>query len=126
MIPAITNLFGVDKLDTFSAIIRTVAALDMVGMENPIPFTTVQPLTDKVVDLHEVLTTDHNITHDNTWDFKMVRFDANGGSVGQTHALTVEDHKLIFLPTPDEREDYIFDGWFTSETAGNRSQQVMI
>ena len=50
----------------------------------------------------------------------MVRFDANGGSVSMKHALTVEDHKLVSLPPPDERENYIFDGWFTAETGGRQ------
>ncbi len=120
LLPAITNLLGINKLDTFSSIIRTASSLDMLGMGNLIPASAVKPLTDKVVGLHEVMTTDNNIKHDNTWEFRMVRFDANGGSVGRTHALTVEDHKLVSLPTPDEREDYTFDGWFTSETGGRQ------
>lgn len=120
LLPAITNLLGIDRLDTLSAIVRTASSLNMLGMGSPIPSSVVKPLTDKVVDLHEVMTTDNNIKHDNTWDFQMVRFDANGGSVSKTHALTVEDHKLADLPTPDERENYVFDGWFTEEEGGTQ------
>lgn len=120
LLPAITNFLGLDRLDTLSAIVRTASSLNSLGMGNPIPSSVVKPLTDKVVDLHEVMTTDNNIKHDNTWDFQMVRFDANGGSVSKTHALTVEDHKLADLPTPDERENYVFDGWFTEEEGGTQ------
>ena len=120
LLPAITNFLGLDRLDTLSAIVRTASSLNSLGMGNPIPSSLVKPLTDKVVDLHEVMTTDNNIKHDNTWDFQMVRFDANGGSVSKTHALTVEDHKLADLPTPDERENYVFDGWFTEEEGGTQ------
>jgi uncharacterized repeat protein (TIGR02543 family) len=120
LLPAITNLLGIASLDTLSAIVRTASSLNMLGMGSPIPSSVVKPLTDKVVDLHEVMTTDNNIKHDNTWDFQMVRFDANGGSVSKTHALTVEDHKLADLPTPDERENYVFDGWFTEEEGGTQ------
>ena len=120
MIPAIVNLLGITSLNTLSSIIRTAGALNLLGEKNPLPSSVVKPITDLVVDLHEFMTSDHNITHDNTWDFQMVRFDANGGHVGRTHALTVEDHKLINLPTPDERAHYTFDGWFTSETGGRK------
>lgn len=118
LLPAITNLLGLNSLDTLSSIIRTASTLNMVGLGSPIPASIVKPLTQKVVDLHKVMTTDNNIKHDNIWDIQIVRFDANGGSVSQTHAMTVEDHKLAGLPTPDEREDYVFDGWFTEETGG--------
>ena len=120
ILPAVTALLGLDNLATLSSVIRTASSLNTLGMGNPIPASAVKPVTDKIVDLHEVMTTDSNITHDNIWDFQMVRFDANGGSVGTTHALTVEDHKLVNLPTPDERENYTFDGWFTAETGGRQ------
>ena len=120
LLPAISALLGIGSLDTLSSIVRTASSLNSLGMGNPIPSSMVKPLTDKVVDLHEVMTTDNNIKHDNTWDFQMVRFDANGGSVSKTHALTVEDHKLADLPTPDERENYVFDGWFTEEEGGTQ------
>ena len=120
LLPAITNLLGLNSLDTLSSIIRTASTLNMVGLGNPIPASVVKPLTQKVVELHKVMTTDNNIKHDNIWDIQIVHFDANGGSVSQTHAMTVEDHKLTGLPTPDEREDYVFDGWFTEETGGTQ------
>lgn len=45
-----------------------------------------------------------------------VTFNANGGSVGVTEAVT-EDGKLTSLPTP-ARDGYDFGGWYTAATGG--------
>lgn len=47
-----------------------------------------------------------------------INFDANGGSVQPTSATTV-NYKLASLPTPT-RSGYVFDGWFTQETDGEK------
>ena len=87
---------------------------------NIIPAKAVQSIEQKLVDLHETLTVDKNIPEDNQWSFQAVRFDANGGDVEQSHGLTVEDHRLVNLPVPAEREDFVFDGWFTELDGGRQ------
>ena len=47
-----------------------------------------------------------------------VTFNANGGSVGVTEAVT-EDGKLTSLPTP-ARDGYDFGGWYTAATGARR------
>lgn len=47
-----------------------------------------------------------------------ITFDANGGSVQPSSATTV-NYKLESLPTPT-RSGYVFDGWFTQETDGEK------
>ena len=47
-----------------------------------------------------------------------VTFNANGGSVGVTEAVT-EDGKLTSLPTP-ARDGHDFGGWYTAATGARR------
>jgi len=49
-----------------------------------------------------------------------VTFDANGGTVTPTSAITGSDGKLASLPTPTRGNDYAFNGWFTAETDGEK------
>jgi len=48
-----------------------------------------------------------------------ITFDPKGGSVNPASAQTDTDGKLSSLPTP-VRNNYSFDGWFTSETGGTQ------
>ncbi|MDR2592431.1 MAG: InlB B-repeat-containing protein [Chitinispirillales bacterium] len=47
-----------------------------------------------------------------------ITFDANGGTVSPSWALTDADSTLATLPTPT-RTDYTFIGWFTLATGGS-------
>ena len=49
--------------------------------------------------------------------YKLVTFDANGGTVSETERNVEEGTKIGSLPTPT-RTDYSFDGWFTSASGG--------
>ena len=50
-----------------------------------------------------------------------VAFDANGGTVSPTDALTSADGKLSMLPVPNPSSSvFIFDGWYTSLVDGNK------
>jgi uncharacterized protein (TIGR02145 family)/uncharacterized repeat protein (TIGR02543 family) len=46
-----------------------------------------------------------------------ITFNAGGGTVSPTSAVTGTDGKLTSLPTPT-RDGYIFDGWYTASTDG--------
>jgi uncharacterized repeat protein (TIGR02543 family) len=48
-----------------------------------------------------------------------ITFDANGGSVTPSSAVTGADGKLSSLPTPT-RSGYSFDGWFTAASGGTQ------
>lgn len=48
-----------------------------------------------------------------------VTFDANGGTVSPTDAVTEEDGKLTVLPTPTREGRYTFKGWFTEAQGGD-------
>jgi len=48
-----------------------------------------------------------------------ITFDSNGGSVDPASMTTDADGKLAFLPVPT-RENYTFDGWFTTASATGR------
>ena len=48
-----------------------------------------------------------------------VTFDANGGTVTPASATTGTDGRLAGLPTPT-REGFVFDGWYTAPTGGER------
>ncbi len=47
-----------------------------------------------------------------------ITFNANGGSVSPTSALTGADGKLSSLPTPTRSGSYSFSGWFTLASGG--------
>ena len=49
--------------------------------------------------------------------YKLVTFDANGGTVSENDRNVEEGTKIGPLPTPT-RTDYIFEGWFTSASGG--------
>lgn len=49
-----------------------------------------------------------------------VTFDANGGTVTPSGAVTGADGKLSALPTPTRSGSYRFDGWFTEAGAGTQ------
>jgi len=49
-----------------------------------------------------------------------VTFNANGGIVSPTSAVTGADGKLSSLPTPTRTGNYEFDGWYTALTGGAR------
>lgn len=49
--------------------------------------------------------------------YKLVTFDANGGTVSETERNVEEGTKIGSLPTPT-RTDYSFDGWYTSASGG--------
>lgn len=49
-----------------------------------------------------------------------ITFDANGGTVSQTSAVTGEDGKVSALPTPSRNGSYTFDGWYTSVSGGDK------
>lgn len=47
--------------------------------------------------------------------------DANGGTINGKKSITVEidkDGDYDALPSPDERDGYVFDGWFTKKDGG--------
>ena len=92
---------------------------------NPIPTGFVQTnVSQPLVNMHVSFTTDSNIPDDTRWRFHSVLFDANGGQVSPTSDLTVENGLLgrrsigLELPIPT-REDYVFEGWFTSAEGGD-------
>ena len=49
--------------------------------------------------------------------YKIVTFNANGGTVSETERNVEEGTKIGSLPTPT-RTDYAFDGWFTEAEGG--------
>lgn len=49
-----------------------------------------------------------------------VTFDANGGAVTPSGAVTGADGKLSALPTPTRSGSYRFDGWFTEAGGGTQ------
>ena len=49
-----------------------------------------------------------------------VTFDANGGSVTPTSAVTGTDGKLVSLPTPTRSGSYRFNGWYTAASGGTK------
>lgn len=48
-----------------------------------------------------------------------ITFDANGGYINISSALTGESGKLSSLPTPN-RDGYTFNGWYTAASGGSR------
>lgn len=61
-----------------------------------------------------------NSTKKNTSEVEVV-LDANGGTIGGKETITVEiekDGDYGALPSPDERDGYVFTGWFTKKDGG--------
>ncbi len=61
-----------------------------------------------------------NSTKKNTSEVEVV-LDANGGTIGGKETITVEiekDGDYGALPSPDERDGYVFAGWFTKKDGG--------
>ena len=61
-----------------------------------------------------------NSSKKNTSEVEVV-LDANGGTIGGKETITVEiekDGDYGALPSPDERDGYVFDGWFTKKDGG--------
>ena len=73
-------------------------------------------------------TPERNVNDDKTYTYTYapdpnavkytIAYDANGGNVNETSAETGYDLKLASLPTPELREGYDFEGWFTEKTGG--------
>ena len=49
-----------------------------------------------------------------------ITFDANGGTVTPSSAITDVDGKLANLPADPTRDGYTFDGWYTDATGGTK------
>ena len=111
------SVLNMNSFMTLADVIQPISILSSLGIALPGSLAT--PIQEKVAALHQTKTMDTNIPHDNEWNFHTVNFNANGGSVDQKSASTVEDGRLASLPQPSERAGYTFDGWFTAPTGGN-------
>ena len=49
-----------------------------------------------------------------------IAFDANGGAVSPTSAVTNDEGKLTSLPTPTRSGSYSFKGWYTEASGGSQ------
>lgn len=107
------NMYAFNNL---ASVLQPVSMLNTFGIK--LPATLVKPIQEKVAALHQTKTTDTNIPHDNEWDFHTVNFHANGGTVQQKSATTVEDGRIAGLPQPEERAGYTFVGWYTEPEGG--------
>jgi len=47
-------------------------------------------------------------------------FNANGGTVTVSSGVTGTGGRLLSLPTPSARTGYVFDGWYTDWSGGNK------
>jgi uncharacterized protein (TIGR02145 family)/uncharacterized repeat protein (TIGR02543 family) len=47
-------------------------------------------------------------------------FDPNGGAVAVSSGVTGTGGRLASLPTPSSRSGYVFDGWFTESSGGDK------